>query len=280
MATQYSYIECDRMSIFNILTNELEMRKVCTCCVLRELSDLHRKECMGVALEFLTMDREEGNALFNRIIMGDEVWVHYGCPNQKQPPCNGSTKMRKHWKSWRWWLPQGKVMATVFWNWKGVLLVEYLPPKRNITQETYFETILHLRNAIKQKHLRKLSQGIFLLQDNAHPHVTALIQGLLADLGWFVFHHPTYSPDLAPFDYYLFPALKRALRRWHFQTTAELNEGIGDFLYKQEANWFATGIEKLLYRCKCLDAQIYIVKARCVTTKKQGKTVAYLLLRL
>ncbi len=76
-ATQYSYVECHHMSIFNTLTNELEMRKICARWVPQELSDLHQKECMGAALEFLTMYQEEGDALFDCIIMGWETWVHY-----------------------------------------------------------------------------------------------------------------------------------------------------------------------------------------------------------
>ncbi len=59
----------------------------------------------------------------------------------------------------------GKAMAMVFWYWEGVLLAEYLHPKQNVTQERYFDTILWLRNTIKQKRPGKLSQGIFLLQD-------------------------------------------------------------------------------------------------------------------
>ncbi len=83
-----------------------------------------------------------------------------GCLNQKQPPCNGSTKTRKCWKSLRRQLPQAGL-----WWW-------YLGPtgsnngristsKQNITEETYFDMILHLRNAVKRKSPGKLSQGIF-----------------------------------------------------------------------------------------------------------------------
>ncbi len=65
MATQYSYFECH---CTYILTNELEIRKVCAHWVPRELSNLHWKERMGVALEFLTVYQEEGDALFDCII--------------------------------------------------------------------------------------------------------------------------------------------------------------------------------------------------------------------
>ncbi len=207
----------------------------------------------GCALKFLTMYWEEGDALFDRIITGNEMWVHYWMPESTVASMQWKHKDKKALKKFKKTASTGKVMATVFWDWQEVLLVEYLPRKQNVTQETYFDTILHLRNAIKRKHPEKLSQGIFLLQDNARPHVAALIRVLLADLGWFVFHYPVYSPDLVLSDYYMFPGWKKALSWRHFQTTAELNEVIDNFFCKRDPIRFAAGIEKLLYHYnKCL----------------------------
>jgi hypothetical protein len=36
--------------------------------------------------------------------------------------------------------------------------------------------------------------------------------------------HPTYSPDLAPADFFLFPNLKTTLKKCRFQTTGEIQE--------------------------------------------------------
>ncbi|GBM20731.1 hypothetical protein AVEN_105961-1 [Araneus ventricosus] len=47
-----------------------------------------------------------------------------------------------------------------------------------------------------------------LPHDNAHPHATLHTQQLLHRFRWDVFHHPAYSPDLAPSDYHLFQHLK------------------------------------------------------------------------
>ncbi len=124
------YIECRRKSIFNILTNELEMRKVYMRWVQRELSDLRRKECMGVVLEFLTMHREEGDALFDRIIMDDEMWVHYWMPESKAASMQWKQKDEKALKKFKKTASTGKVTAVVFWDRRGVRLVEYVPRSR------------------------------------------------------------------------------------------------------------------------------------------------------
>ncbi len=114
MAIQYSYDERCHTSIFNILTNELEMRKVCACRVPRELSDLHQKERIGTALEFLTMYREEGNALFDRIIMGDEMLVHYWTPKSKAASMQWMHKDKKSLNSLKRQIPQTRLWRRYF----------------------------------------------------------------------------------------------------------------------------------------------------------------------
>ncbi len=130
MMKQYSNIECRRTSMFNILTNELEMRKVCVCWIPQKLLYLHWKERMGIALEFLTMNWEEGDALFDCIITGDETWVHYWMPKSKAVYKQWKHKDEKALKKFKKTASTGKVMVTVFWDWQRVLLVKYLPRSR------------------------------------------------------------------------------------------------------------------------------------------------------
>ena len=70
----------------------------------------------------------------------------------------------------------------------------------------------------------------FLLHNNAPSHNAAIVKKFLANRNVAVPHHPPYSPDLAPADYFLFPKLKFSLKGRHFQTeeiqcavTRELN---------------------------------------------------------
>lgn len=61
-------------------------------------------------------------------------------------------------------------MCTVFWDKKGVLLVEFLSRNETINAASYCETLKNLRRAIQNKRRGKLSKGIVLLHDNARPH--------------------------------------------------------------------------------------------------------------
>ncbi len=68
----------------------------------------------GVASEFLTMYREEGDARFDRIIMGNETWVHYWTPESKATSTQSKHKDEKLLKKFKKTASAGKVMATVF----------------------------------------------------------------------------------------------------------------------------------------------------------------------
>ncbi len=95
-------------------------------------------------------------------------------------------------------LSVNKVTRTDFWDWIGSLYEEYLPYKKDesITRHRYFDTLLHLHNAIRWKWLELLSKGVVFIHDNATPHKAALLKRLLVDFDGSVFLHPLFSLDL------------------------------------------------------------------------------------
>jgi len=48
-------------------------------------------------------------------------------------------------------LANRKLMATVFWDRKGVLLIEFMEPGTTITSETYCETLKNCAEPLKTK---------------------------------------------------------------------------------------------------------------------------------
>jgi hypothetical protein len=65
-----------------------------------------------------------------------------------------------------------------------------------------------------------------------------------------VLHHPPYSPDLAPADYFLFPKLKFSLKGRHFQTVEEIQCAVRRELNNISKTAFLEGIKKLKKRAK------------------------------
>jgi transposase len=95
-----------------------------------------------------------------------------------------------------------------------------------------------------------LTYGVVLLHDNAHPHTStaARTRELLELFNWELFDDPPYSPDFTLSDYHLFTYLKDLLRSQHFSNNEELMGGDKTWLSSQAANFFITGIQKLIPR--------------------------------
>jgi hypothetical protein len=84
----------------------------------------------------------------------------------------------------------------------------------------------------------------------------ARTRALLEHFNWELFDHPPYSPDLAPSDYHLFTYLNNWLGSQRFNNTEELMEGVKTWLSSQAADFFDTGIQKLIPRYKCLNSDV------------------------
>lgn len=98
----------------------------------------------------------------------------------------------------------GKVMTAVFWDVEGLLLLEFKSHKTTITRENYANTVVALRESVKEKRRGKLTAAVLMLHDNAPVHMSRQSQAAIRECGFQQLNHPPYSPDLAPSDYFLF----------------------------------------------------------------------------
>jgi hypothetical protein len=145
-------------------------------------------------------------------------------------------------------------MATVFWDQKGVLLVEFMSQGTNINAEAYCATPRRLWRAIQNRGQGLLSSRVMLLHDSARPHAAARMQAILRGSGWEVFEHPAYSPDLAPSDFHLFPALKEFLGSRCFRSDEEVKDAVKEWLNGLVVEVYDKGIQNLITRYdKCLN---------------------------
>ena len=60
-----------------------------------------------------------------------------------------------------------------------------------------------------------------------------------------VLHHPTYSSDLTPSDFFLFPCLKTKLRGKNFGSNEGVIDAVDEHLEDQEEGFYFEGISKL-----------------------------------
>jgi hypothetical protein len=137
-----------------------------------------------------------------------------------------------------------KLMVTVFWDRKGILMVEFMQQGTTITSQVYCETLKIVRRAIQNKMRGMLTHGVVLFRDNARPHTAARTRVLLEHLNWELFDNPHDSPHLAMSDYHLFNCPKNSLGSQRFnkdarcQNVAELTGGMQTSLMRAYKNLF------------------------------------------
>ena len=124
----------------------------------------------------------------------------------------------------------GMVMATVFWDAQGVIMMDFLAKKSTITVAYYANLLDQLRTVIHEKRRGKLSKGILLQQDNVRVHTCKIAMDAVERNGYELIPHPAYSPDLAPSDYFLFPNLKKDIRGRHFRSNEEVVAAVEEWV--------------------------------------------------
>jgi len=85
--------------------------------------------------------------------------------------------------------------------------------------------------------------------------------GKLRDLHYKLLEHPHYSPDLAPYDFYVFPKLKIFLAGQRFSSNQEATAAIEGYFADLTKNHYRDGIMALEYRWnKCISLKGDYVK--------------------
>ena len=119
----------------------LEYRKVCVMWVPRMLTQEHREQRMHVCLDLLNQYEAKGDSFQDRIISDDEMWCHHYEPESKGQSMEWrhvNSPPKKRFKA----LPSaGKVMCTVIWDRKGVILLDFLEPGQTISSDRYIATL-------------------------------------------------------------------------------------------------------------------------------------------
>jgi len=134
--------------------------------------------------------------------------------------------------------PAGKVLALIFWDQDGILLIDYLPKGQTINTDYYSSLLVQLKDTLKEEHQRKVTKGVLFLHDNAPAHQALATQKKLAYLDFQCLDHPPYYLDLAPSDYHLFPGLKKQLKGHHFLSDVEVIAATETWLDGQPSEFF------------------------------------------
>ncbi|PNF41429.1 hypothetical protein B7P43_G13783 [Cryptotermes secundus] len=203
-------------SVEDIVKYHLHYRKVNAWWVPRTLTNVNKMVHMQAASCLLQQFEDEGDAFLKSIVTTNEMWVHFFIPESQQSSSEWQhTSSPKPKQAQRSRLAR-KVMATFFWDWQGVIHVDFLTDARKVNAAYYSDL---LATDMKEKIQSKRKTGgkwVAFLQDNARPPTAKTTIETLWKLKWNLLTHPPYSPDLVPSDFYLFGRLKSDLQGMWF----------------------------------------------------------------
>lgn len=234
----------------NILSEVLGFKKLCAQWVPHSLT-MEQKHIRQQHLERFKKDKKD---FVRRFITMDETWVFHHDPESKQEAkewCEAGSSAPKRVRVQK---SAKKVMASVFWDAKGILLVDYLQTGKTINSEYYRKLLDQLDAKIREKRPGLTKKKIIFHQDNAPAHKSVLTMAKINELKYDLLEHPPYSPDLAPSDFWLFSHLKKFMRGKHFSSNDEVIAAVDEYFADLPENHYRNGIHKLEERWnKCIE---------------------------
>ena len=124
-----SNIDVSAGSIDTIIHEHLLYSNVTARWVPKMLTEQHKQARVSACQQLLDRFSAEGETFLERIVTGDETWVHHYTPETKRSSMQWKHVTSPSPRKFRVMRSAGKVMATVFWDIKGVLLLDFLEHK-------------------------------------------------------------------------------------------------------------------------------------------------------
>ena len=194
-----------------IWNDDLDMRKLCARWVPRLLTIDHKHIRVTTSKECLAMLKRNPKEFLRRFITVDETWIHYCTPEIKEQSKQWTFRGESAPKKAKVTISANKVMATVFWDARGIIHIDYLQKGKTINVEYYSNSSDRFNDVLKEKRPHLAKKKVVFHQDNARVHTCVVAMAKFHELRYELLPHPPYPPDVAPLDYFLFPNLKKWL---------------------------------------------------------------------
>jgi hypothetical protein len=165
LSTHFPHIS--RSLLHDIATEHLHYHELCARWVPKMLTDDHKTKRMGAALNFMVRYHNECDGFLNHIVTGYETWISHVTPENKHQPMQWRHSASSKAKKFKQTLSARKIMCTVFWDRRDVLLIDFMTQGTTINADVCCKTVSKLRRGVQNKRRGLLDSGVLLLHDNA-----------------------------------------------------------------------------------------------------------------
>jgi len=171
-------------TVWRIVHDHLNMSKVSARWVPSNLSAVQKQRRAQISQQFLNLCGDNPDSILSRIVTGDETWVHLYDPESKMESMEWRKPGEAPPRKFKVRPSAGKVMATIFWDQRGIIMIDYLQKGSTITGEYYAEVLKQLRAEIVKKMRGLLASKVLLLQDNAPAHTSKIAMSTVIECGF------------------------------------------------------------------------------------------------
>ena len=195
----------NRGTVRRILMKDLVKRKVATRFVPHSLTDDQRHEHVQYAKDIIKTAHRNKNFL-NSIVAEDETWCFRYDPATKRQSAEWKSPASPKGKKVCLQKSKMETMLLCFYDSKGIIHHKFVPEGQTVTGSFYLSVLERLWKRIRHVRPEYSAPGSwFLLHNNAPVHRTVAVQTFLAPKQVCMLNYLPYSPDLSPYDYFLFP---------------------------------------------------------------------------
>jgi len=235
-------------TVRKIVVEGLRKRKICSRFVSHSLTP-EQKDQRIAACRDLIATRDSDPDLFKKIVIGDETWCSAYDPTTKRQsaPWFGETSPRP--KKLRFQKSRVKTVLMIFFGWQSVIHKEFVSEGETINAACYKGVMERLLNRIRRVRSGMCESGDWFLFARQRPVPQRdNRQAVLAQRNVTVLDHPSYSSDLTPADYFVFPKVKSHLKGRLFDSISDIQKAVTITLNTTAKEDFYEGIQKLYDR--------------------------------
>ena len=143
-------LSINKDTVWSIITENLEMHKVCAKMVPELLSEDQKQQRVTVCQDIIER-LEDDPDLRRRVITGNESWIFEYDPETKRQSRQLKSLASPRPKKARMSKSKIKVMLIAFFDIKGIVHFEFLPQGQTVNQYVYKEILRHLIRSVRDK---------------------------------------------------------------------------------------------------------------------------------
>ena len=187
-----------RSKVHSLITNQIGMKKVFAHWVPKILSEFEIGARLSYCQKFSASFGANWHLYRTRLVTVDETWVSYQPDSGLFASAEWRYDGEKRPERPSVKLTTKKIMVTIFWDYKGILLVEYLPVGTTFNSDYYCKLLDKLKLELDSKRSDYKHHGFWLLQDNARVHTSKISMAKINEICLKTVPHPHIVQTKAP----------------------------------------------------------------------------------